>query len=138
VCASALHARHGRCSPASHVAPPANNKVARTLTLARRLAEMHEREAERAAKVHEHEAKMKAEAAARLAAQQARLESARARDAEGLARKRTEYELKLEEAAKRNLSITPRSAKEVQALAERIVSASPEFIAKVKQASGGE
>ena len=44
----------------------------------------------------------------------------------------------LEEAAKRNLSITPRSAQEVQALAERIVSASPEFIAKVKQASGGE
>ena len=44
----------------------------------------------------------------------------------------------LEEAAKRNLSITPRSAQEVQALAERIVGASPEFIAKVKQASGGE
>ena len=44
----------------------------------------------------------------------------------------------LEEAAKRNLSITPRSAQEVQTLAERIVSASPEFIAKVKQASGGE
>ena len=44
----------------------------------------------------------------------------------------------LEEAGKRNLSITPRSAQEVQALAERIVSASPEFIAKVKQASGGE
>ena len=44
----------------------------------------------------------------------------------------------LEEAARRNLSITPRSAQEVQALAERIVSASPEFIAKVKQASGGE
>ena len=44
----------------------------------------------------------------------------------------------LEEAAKRNLSITPRSAQEVQALAERIVSASPEFITKVKQASGGE
>jgi tripartite-type tricarboxylate transporter receptor subunit TctC len=44
----------------------------------------------------------------------------------------------LEEAAKRNLSITPRSAQEVQALAERIVSASPEFIAKVKLASGGE
>ena len=44
----------------------------------------------------------------------------------------------LEEAAKRNLSITPRSAQEVQKLAERIVDASPEFIAKVKQASGGE
>jgi tripartite-type tricarboxylate transporter receptor subunit TctC len=44
----------------------------------------------------------------------------------------------LEEAARRNLSITPRSAQEVQALAERIVGASPEFIAKVKQASGGE
>jgi len=44
----------------------------------------------------------------------------------------------LEEAAKRNLSITPRSAQEVQRLAERIVDASPEFIAKVKQASGGE
>ena len=44
----------------------------------------------------------------------------------------------LEEAAKRNLSITPRSAQEVQALAERVVGASPEFIAKVKQASGGE
>ena len=44
----------------------------------------------------------------------------------------------LEEAAKRNLSITPRSADEVQKLAERIVDASPEFIARVKQASGGE
>ena len=44
----------------------------------------------------------------------------------------------LEEAAKRNLSITPRSAQEVQKLAERIVEASPEFIARVKQASGGE
>ncbi len=44
----------------------------------------------------------------------------------------------LEEAAKRNLSITPRSAQEVQRLAERIVEASPEFIVRVKQASGGE
>ena len=44
----------------------------------------------------------------------------------------------LEEAARRNLSITPRSAQEVQKLAERIVDASPDFIAKVKQASGGE
>ena len=44
----------------------------------------------------------------------------------------------LEEAAKRNLSITPRSAEEVQRLAERIVNASPEFIAKVKKEVGGE
>ncbi len=44
----------------------------------------------------------------------------------------------LEEAARRNLSITPRTAQEVQKLAERIVDASPAFIARVKQASGGE
>ena len=44
----------------------------------------------------------------------------------------------LAEAKKRNLSITPRDAKEVQALAARIVDASPEFIAKVKAAVGGD
>jgi tripartite-type tricarboxylate transporter receptor subunit TctC len=42
----------------------------------------------------------------------------------------------LEEAAKRNLAISPRDWKEVAALAERIVSASPEFVAKVKKAVG--
>lgn len=38
----------------------------------------------------------------------------------------------LEEARKRDLAIAPRSAAQVQALAERIVNASPEFIARVK------
>jgi tripartite-type tricarboxylate transporter receptor subunit TctC len=42
----------------------------------------------------------------------------------------------LEEAEKRNLAISPRDAKEVTALTERIVSASPEFVAKVKKAVG--
>ena len=42
----------------------------------------------------------------------------------------------LEEAAKRNLSITPRTAREVQALTDKMVDASPEFIAKVKKAVG--
>jgi tripartite-type tricarboxylate transporter receptor subunit TctC len=42
----------------------------------------------------------------------------------------------LEEARKRNLSIVPRSAEEVQQLAERIVGASPEFIDEVKQVVG--
>ncbi len=42
----------------------------------------------------------------------------------------------LEEAAKRNLSITPRTAQEVQTLTEKMVDASPEFIAKVKKAVG--
>ena len=41
----------------------------------------------------------------------------------------------LAEARKRNLSITHRDAKEVQALAARIVDVSPEFIAKVKAAA---
>ncbi|MBX9757690.1 MAG: hypothetical protein K2Y29_02865 [Beijerinckiaceae bacterium] len=42
----------------------------------------------------------------------------------------------LEEAEKRNLAISPRDAKEVTALTEKIVSASPEFVAKVKKAVG--
>jgi len=44
----------------------------------------------------------------------------------------------LEEAKRRSLSITPRNAQEVQALAEKIVDSSPEFIAKVKKAVGAE
>ncbi len=44
----------------------------------------------------------------------------------------------LEDAKKRNLSITHRDAAEVQRLAERIVDASPEFIAKVKKAVGAD
>jgi hypothetical protein len=44
----------------------------------------------------------------------------------------------LDEAKKRNLSITHRDAAEVQKLAERIVDASPEFIAKVKKAVGAD
>ena len=44
----------------------------------------------------------------------------------------------LADAKKRNLSITHREAKEVQALAARIVDVSPEFIGKVKAAVGGE
>lgn len=42
----------------------------------------------------------------------------------------------LEEAEKRNLAISPRAAKEVTALTEKIVSASPDFVAKVKKAVG--
>ncbi|MDB5509150.1 MAG: efflux transporter protein [Hyphomicrobiales bacterium] len=42
----------------------------------------------------------------------------------------------LEEAKKRNLAIGPRSAAEVQALTEKIVDASPEFITRVKAAVG--
>ncbi len=42
----------------------------------------------------------------------------------------------LEEARKRNLSITPRSAQEVTALTDKIVGASPEFVARVKAAVG--
>ena len=42
----------------------------------------------------------------------------------------------LEEARKRNLAISPRDWKEVTALTEKIVSASPEFVAKVKKAVG--
>jgi tripartite-type tricarboxylate transporter receptor subunit TctC len=44
----------------------------------------------------------------------------------------------LDEAKKRNLSITHRDAAEVQRLAERIVDASPEFIGKVKKAVGAD
>lgn len=44
----------------------------------------------------------------------------------------------LEEAKKRNLSITHRDAGEVQRLTERIVDASPDFIAKVKKAVGAD
>jgi tripartite-type tricarboxylate transporter receptor subunit TctC len=44
----------------------------------------------------------------------------------------------LEEARKRNLSITPRSAQEVQQLANKIVEASPEFIEEVKGAVGAQ
>jgi tripartite-type tricarboxylate transporter receptor subunit TctC len=44
----------------------------------------------------------------------------------------------LAEARKRNLSITHREAKEVQALAAKIVDVSPAFIAKVKAAVGGD
>ncbi len=44
----------------------------------------------------------------------------------------------LEDARKRNLSITPRSAAEVQRLAELIVDASPEFITRVKKAVGAD
>jgi len=42
----------------------------------------------------------------------------------------------LDEARKRNLAISPRDWKEVTALTEKIVSASPEFVAKVKKAVG--
>ena len=42
----------------------------------------------------------------------------------------------LDDARKRNLSIMPRSAEEVQRLAEKIVGASPEFIEAVKEAVG--
>jgi tripartite-type tricarboxylate transporter receptor subunit TctC len=42
----------------------------------------------------------------------------------------------LQEAEKRNLAIAPRTAKEVEELTERIVSVSPEFVAKVKKAVG--
>ena len=44
----------------------------------------------------------------------------------------------LEEAKKRNLSITHRTADEVQKLTDRIVDASPDFIAKVKKAVGAD
>ena len=44
----------------------------------------------------------------------------------------------LEEAKRRNLSITPRSSQEVAELAAKIVDVSPEFIAKVKKVVGGE
>jgi hypothetical protein len=44
----------------------------------------------------------------------------------------------LADAKKRNLSITPRTAREVQALATKIVDASPDFIAKVKAAVGAD
>lgn len=42
----------------------------------------------------------------------------------------------LDEARKRSLAISPRDWKEVTALTEKIVSASPEFVAKVKKAVG--
>ena len=42
----------------------------------------------------------------------------------------------LDEAEKRKLAIAPRDAAEVTALTERIVAASPEFVAKVKKAVG--
>ena len=44
----------------------------------------------------------------------------------------------LEEAEKRNLSITPRNAAEIQALTDKMVKSSPEFIARVKKAVGAE
>jgi tripartite-type tricarboxylate transporter receptor subunit TctC len=44
----------------------------------------------------------------------------------------------LEEAEKRNLSITPRNAAEIQALTDAMVKSSPEFIARVKKAVGAE
>lgn len=44
----------------------------------------------------------------------------------------------LDEAQRRNLSISPRGAEEVQALAARIVDVSPDFIAKVKRAVGAD
>ena len=42
----------------------------------------------------------------------------------------------LDEARKRSLAISPRDWKEGTALTEKIVSASPEFVAKVKKAVG--
>jgi tripartite-type tricarboxylate transporter receptor subunit TctC len=44
----------------------------------------------------------------------------------------------LEDAAKRNLAISPRSAQEVQTLTDKIVGASPAFVEKVKAAVGAE
>ena len=93
----------------------AAEQEAKQRALAEKLADLKAQEEERRAKVLAAEAEAKAEAAARTAAQAARLEAARQRDAEALARKRTEYDMKLEEAAKRNAEKAEREAKELEA-----------------------
>jgi hypothetical protein len=86
--------------------------VAKQKALEDRLKDLQEREAERAAKMAEFQARQRAEAAARAAAQAARMEAARQKDAEVLAKKRTDYELRLEEAARRNAEKAEKEAAE--------------------------
>jgi hypothetical protein len=81
---------------------------------------------------------MKAEAEARRLAQEARLEAAKQRDAEALARKRTEYELKLEEAAKRNAEKAEREAKEAEIQAKAKAAKEKRRIEGLKNVRSGE
>lgn len=81
--------------------------------LEERLADLKLREEERVAKMAEVTAKLRAEAAEKAALQAARMEAARQKDAEMLAKKRTDYELRLEEAARRNAEKAEKEANDV-------------------------